>query len=216
MQNLRGAPLPAPLPPRNAAPGEVSDPAYWRKAYVSGDTGWDKGAAAPPIARLLRSGRVPRGRIAVLGCGFGHEALAAARGGHETVGFDFAPEAVAEAGRRAAKEGLPARFEVADLFAIPPSHSGSFDAAIEHTCFCAIDPARRELYVEAVRTLLKPNGALLGLFYLHGQPGGPPYDVTEEDLRRLFAGFAWETFETPPDSFPNRQGKERLFLFRKA
>lgn len=209
------APQPPPL--RDVDPRTVRDPAYWSAAYRTDDAGWDKGTCAPPIARLLASPLLPRDlRIVVPGCGFGHEAIAAARAGFAVTGCDFAPEAVAGADARARAQGVAARFLRADLFDLPRTHGGAFDAWLEHTCFCAIDPARRPAYVDAVEATLAPGGFFLGLFYLHGQPGGPPYDATEGEIERLLERrFARILFETPDDSFPNRQGKERLFLFRK-
>ncbi len=208
---------PQPTPPRNVPPGTASDPGYWSASYRTGDTGWDKGTCAPPIARLLAGPLLPRGiRIVVPGCGFGHEAIAAARAGFDVTGCDFTPEAVAGASERARAAGVVARFIRADLFDLPRTHAGAFDGWLEHTCFCAIDPSRRPAYIDAVSAVLVPGGFFFGLFYLHGQPGGPPYDVTEDGIASLTEGrFDRLLFETPSDSFPNRQGKERLFVFRK-
>lgn len=208
---------PRPAPERNVDPRAVREASYWSAAYRAADTGWDKGACAPPIARLLANPLLPRGlRMAVPGCGFGHEAIAAARAGFEATGFDFAPEAVAGAAGRARAQGVAARFIQSDLFDLPKTHAAGFDAWLEHTCFCAIDPALRPAYVDAVEGTLAPGGFFLGLFYLHGQPGGPPYDATEPEIERLLLDrFDRLFFETPSDSFPNRQGKERLFVYRK-
>jgi hypothetical protein len=47
----------------------------------------------------------PRGRVAVPGCGRGHDARFLASHGYETVGFDFAAPAVDEARRLAQRDG---------------------------------------------------------------------------------------------------------------
>lgn len=154
--------------------------------------------------------------MAVPGCGRGHEALALAALGWEAVGFDFAPEAVRDARRLARRHGAQARFERADLFRLPLRHRGAFDAVLEHTCFCAIAPSRRGAYVRVVRDLLKPGGLLLGLFYAHGRPGGPPFSVSQAEIRRRFSrDFRILAVSTPRDSFPSRLGKERLILMRR-
>ncbi len=199
------------LPPK---PSDISSREFWSTRYRKGEDGWEKGVAAPPLLRLAR--RLPPGRVAVPGCGRGHEVLALAALGWEAVGFDFAPEAI-RAARRLARgaQGKP-RFEQADLFRLPARHRGAFDAVLEHTCFCAVDPSRREEYVAAVRGLLKPGGLLLGLFYAHGRPGGPPFSVTPGEIRRLFsADFHIPRFSTPRDSFPSRRGLERLAILRR-
>ena len=191
---------------------DVSTPSFWSALYRRGEDGWEKGLPAPPVLRLANA--LPRGKVAVVGCGRGHEAVALARLGWDAVGFDFAPEAVAGARRRAARSGSRVRFERADLFGLPARYPGAFDAVCEHTCFCAIDPSRRRDYVRAVAGILRPGGILFGLFYVHGRPGGPPFDTDAAEIRRLFCRrFEIRSLEVPPDSHPGREGKELLALF---
>ena len=192
---------------------DVSSPDYWSDLYRRGEDGWEKGLPSPPVVSLART--LAPGRVAVLGCGRGHEASALAALGWEAVGFDFAPEAVAAARRRTkGKRGL--RFEEADLFDLPARHAGTFDAVCEHTCFCAIDPKRRPAYVRAAAALLRPGGVLFGVFYAHGNPGGPPFTTDVAEVRRRFGrAFRIDRLEVAPDSFPNRQGKELAAVFRR-
>lgn len=189
------------------------DAAYWNDLYLKGDTGWDKGAPSPPIARLLREGHLVKGAsIAVIGAGRGHDAIEAARCGYRVTAIDFAPEAVKASRENAAKAGVE-RLEVReeDVFGL----IGPFDAICEHTCFCAIDVARRAEYVEVVADALNPNGVLFGVFYAHGKEGGPPFDTNEAELRRLFEPrFTIERLRRAPDSFEPRAGKELEAVFR--
>lgn len=186
---------------------------FWEDRYQVGDTGWDLGAPAPPLLRA--SGELAPCRAVVVGCGKGHEVLALARRGFRVVGVDFAPSAV-EVGRRAAKEAqLDARFEQADVFALP-ANLGTFDLWVEHTCFCAIDPARRGDYVAAAARTLAPGGMVLGLFYAHGRKGGPPFSTDGDALTRLFStDFELLSLELAPDSHPRRRGEELLGRFRR-
>src|SRR6476661_8739482 len=50
-------------------------------------------------------------------------------------------------GQRVEAQGLQAKLEQADLFELDMRWRGAFDLVVEHTCFCAIDPARRAEYV---------------------------------------------------------------------
>jgi thiopurine S-methyltransferase len=59
---------------------------------------------------------------------------------------------------------------------------GSLQGVVEHTCFCAIDPSRRSDYLAAVTRLLAPGGWLLGLFWCHTLPGGPPFGSDPQQL----------------------------------
>ena len=165
---------------------DVSTAAYWNGLYLKGETGWDKGACSPPIARLLKEGVAATGaRIGVIGAGRGHEALEAARLGYRVSSIDFAEEAAKSVAAAAAKADLAVEVLQEDLFTLPKRRPAHYDAVLEQTCFCAIEIARRPEYVEAVHALLKKQGVLFGLFYAHGKPGGPPFDTTEDHQLRL-------------------------------
>lgn len=197
---------------------DVSQPEYWSELYRSHDAGWDKGRCAPPIARLLAEGILqPVASVAVIGCGPGHEAFEAARLGFEVTAIDFAPEAIATVRSQAAEMQLELHAVQADIFDLARLWPGQFDAIIEHTCLCAIDPARREEYALAVAGALQPNGLLCGLFYAHSRPAGPPYSIHEAEVRRLLAPhFKLERLVIATDSFENRAGQELEFIARRC
>ena len=154
----------------------------------------------------------PGASVLVPGAGRGHEARALAKLGFRVTAVDFAEEAV----KAMRKAGPPVEAVQADLFDLPRTYPGRFDALFEHTCFCAIDPARRAEYAEVAWQVLKPSGLALGVFYHHGREGGPPFDVGEEEIRRLFARrFELTRLTVAKDSFPEREGKEMEFVFRR-
>jgi len=192
----------------------------WDEQYRIGETPWDKGEAAPPLVAWLRGhpGSMT-GTVLVPGCGTGHDvrAIAAAEPTSKPIGLDLSPAAITACQRhpqRAAEQ-----YCVGDLFALPETLRGTCDWVWEHTCFCAIDPARRDEYVAAVATALKPGGQLLGIFYLdpyrgdHQPGGGPPHGCTLDELRQRFTGagrFSVEAAEPPADCYPERAGRELL------
>jgi SAM-dependent methyltransferase len=182
---------------------DPSDPTFWSNLYQTKQDGWELGAASPPIARWAAAEPLAGKRVLVVGCGRGHEARALAARGARVVGLDLAPEAIAEARRL----GGDVEWVNGDLFALPAT--GEYDFVIEHTCFCAIDPARRDEYVRAVAGALKPGGQLVGLFYAHGKPGGPPFDTSAAEVRSRFStDFTVEALDVAPDSIERRRGKE--------
>lgn len=183
----------------------VNDPAFWQDLYARGEDGWEQGRPAPPLVRLLDKDPPPTGRVAVLGCGRGHDAREFSRRGYDAVGYDFSLAAI----RDARKLG-GATFERKDIFQLPGDRS--FDAVWEYTCFCAIDPARRPLYVEIIKGLLREGGLFLGLLYpLRAGKDGPPFPVSQEEIRGLFSkGFRWISEEVPADSIEHRRGFEWL------
>lgn len=205
---------------RKPDPPGLSPEARWEYLYQHGGDGWEMGKATPPLVRYLTAHPPLRGeRSLVVGCGRGHEALLLARLGppeSQVVGIDIAPAAVAIATRQAAAEGLSDRvtFLQQDLFGWPTSDAsqrGQYDLVVEHNCFCAIEPHRRDEYVQAVAALLRPGGRLVGLFYTHDYPGGPPYAARAEEIRtRLRSTFEITYEEVPADSAITRAGQELL------
>ena len=91
----------------------VSAPGFWEDLYARGEDGWDLGGPAPPLAAWLAAGgRFSGGqdrpaRLAVPGCGRGHDARLLAAAGYAVTGFDFAEAAIAAARARAAADDDP-------------------------------------------------------------------------------------------------------------
>ncbi len=192
-------------------------PTDWEDQYRCGETPWEKGAPSPGLAEFLKE-RPIQGSVLVPGCGFGNDVRAIAAGAAEVVGVDIAQGAIAAA------SCIPAvgreRYEQADLFALPEHLRGAFDWVWEHTCFCAIEPARRPDYVAGVAAALRPGGHLLGIFYL--DPGqdrrdcGPPFETSLMELDRLFLSrFDLVEEWSPRSSYPGREGREWMRLLRK-
>lgn len=168
----------------------AQDPAFWEGRYQAGRTGWERGVPTPSFLRLLESPTAPApGRMAVPGCGRGHDALSFAARGYEVTGFDFAPSAVTGARELAAAEGLAhlATFVEADMFAIAEQYVGTFDFVLERACFCAIAPVDRGRYVASVRALLRPGGRLVGSFFVGPAEGGPPFAASWEEIHATLA-----------------------------
>ena len=198
----------------------------WDACYRVGETPWDKGRAAPPLLEWLDdSSHRFAGRVLVPGCGFGHDvrAIAATGQSQEVVGLDLSEAALARAHEFPAAGGET--YLEADLFALPPAWRGQFDWVFEHTCFCAVDPARRADYVEAVADTLHADGQLLAIFYLRpwsgGEPkppgGGPPFGTTLPELDALFAGkFRLVAEWTPTLAFPGREGREIVRVLQRT
>jgi SAM-dependent methyltransferase len=193
---------------RELPPGGPSDAGFWNQLYAPGRDGWELGRAAPPLERFFAHHSPQGKRALVVGAGRGNEARMLAALGAKVTALDFADEAVAAL---RAIPGIDARQQ--DLFAL---RDAEWDLVVEHTCFCAIDPDRRDEYVAAVAAALVPGGELVALFWEHGRPGGPPFSTTKSELEQRFgARFEWISDEVAPDSVAARQGQERLVLLRR-
>lgn len=196
----------------------VAHPDFWEAAYREERTGWDLGAPAPPFLDLLLSPAAPTpGRLLVPGCGRGHDAQLFARFGFTVSGIDFAPSAIQAAKEAARQAGVTLELQQADLFTLAERWPAHFDYVAEHTCFCAIDPARRSDYVRVIHDVLRPGGELIALFFAHGRPGGPPFTTSAEEIQRLFEPlFIIESLEPAANSAPRRRGEELLARLRRA
>jgi methyl halide transferase len=195
----------------------VADSAYWEDRYQQGTTRWDLGQATPPFVSFLNQSAIaPPGRVIVLGCGSGYEVMLFAEHGFEVTGVDFAPSAIARASAALAKADRPAQLLQRDIFSLLPEFAGTFDYVVEHTCFCAIAPEQRSAYVELVHGLLRPQGQVLGLFFTHDRPGGPPFGSTPAEILQLFQpNFKILELASANNSVPERQGEEHWGRFER-
>ncbi len=215
-------------PMTGAAEGWLAKPDYsaaaefWEGRYDSRDLRWDLGEAAPPLVEWFARPSSPRPplRVLVPGCGSGHDALHLAQRGFAVTAVDFAEGALERLRRRRRSLWIPAelcRALRADVLRLPARLARSFDLLVEHTCFCALDPGDRDLYVAMAASVLVPEGRLVGLFYPFraGTPG-PPFPVSEEEIRRRFgAAFEIVEWETPASSVERRRGEERRIVMRR-
>jgi SAM-dependent methyltransferase len=129
-----------------------------RATWTAGDfgriaTGYERGASEF-IARLrLRPGE----RVLDVACGTGNLALPAARAGALVTGIDLAPNLVAQARAHAAREGLPADFDVGDAEGMPYA-DGSFATVV--TMFGAMFAPRPERAAAELLRVTRPGGRI--------------------------------------------------------
>jgi len=192
----------------------VDDSAWWEQLYQAGRTPWDIGRAAPPLEAYLNSPyAVPPGKIAVLGCGSGHDCMLFASKKFEVTGVDFAPSAIQKTFEKFNKAGINGTngfLLERDFFNIH-EYDNYYDYVLEHCCFSAIDPSRRRTYFYTVRDLLVPGGKLIALWWILDKPGGPPFSVFKDELYALFDGmFTIDMAIVPTNSIPERKGQELL------
>jgi methyl halide transferase len=193
---------------------------FWESLYQSRNTPWDLGKPAPPLQTYLSSPyAIPPGRMAVLGCGRGHECLLFAQHGFEVTGIDFAPSAVQETAAKFTQAGCLGKTGFLlekDVFNLH-EYFGYYDYVVEHCLFCAIEPSRRRTYAWTVRDLLKPGGQFVALWWLVAErQGGPPFHVHKSEIFNLFRdSFLIDIAYEPKDSVNERQGQEFLTVMMR-
>jgi methyl halide transferase len=186
----------------------------WEDLYQRAETPWDKGESAPGLVDFLAAhGLGIGGHVAIPGCGYGHDVRAWVGAGCHATGFDLSATATARAQERT-PDGR-AKFCVGDFLAdAPPSR---FDWLFEHTLFCAIQPDQRDRYVRAVERWLPAGGQFLAVHYFRpSSPEGPPFPVDRVEILSRFTGAFELLAEWVPRSFNGREGRERMFWWRRC
>ena len=172
-------------PPRSDPPS----PEDWEARYASENTPWDLGQPNPSlreaVAQAQALGMATSGKAILPGCGRGHDGLPLLKAGWQVLGVDLAPSALAEAGERWKRFGSRGQTRLGSVLELPEEVIGSFDLVLEHTCFCALDPSMRDAYLLEMARALKPGGWLVGIFFMHDRPSGPPWGISEAALRGL-------------------------------
>ncbi len=125
-------------------------------------------------------------RLIELGSGPGILAAQLAAMGHEVVGVDIAPKAIAFSRKRFGDLNPRLRYEVADVTALPPE-LGTFDHAVDRGCFHSLPPEKRGVYIRSVRSVLRPGGRLILKTFSRDEPGDwGPHRFDIEELKELF------------------------------
>jgi cyclopropane fatty-acyl-phospholipid synthase-like methyltransferase len=186
----------------------------WETRYQSGDMPWEKGEPSPGLIDFLATHHhLQRGTVCVPGCGTGHDVRAWAQAGFAVTGIDLAPSALRLAQEKTNAAGLEAQFQKADFLVDSPPQR--FDWLFEHTLYCAIDPASRGAYAEAVLRWLKPEGQFLAVHYMIPDQDGPPFGTTRPEVTRRFSPHFELIKEWVPRSYPNRTGLEWMLWWRR-
>lgn len=201
------------LPPK----GEVNGENFWSDIYREKEKpGWELDEPAPPLKEILPQLKLPRCRVLVLGSGSGNDAAYLAQQGHMVTAVDISSEAIQKAkDKYSGIDNL--HFVQGDLFNLPEDFHHSFDIVLEHTCFCAITPDRRDDMVKVWKRMLSEGGHLLGIFFVMPQRNGPPFGASEweirERLKKSFQFLYWTRWKTSKEA---RLGKELVVYAQKT
>ncbi|WP_367111457.1 methyltransferase domain-containing protein [uncultured Psychrobacter sp.] len=196
----------------------VNQAKFWQQHYEQNSIKWDMGEVSPPLKAYIDQlpASAKSEAILVAGAGNAYEVGYLHEQGFANVMLvDFAPAPIEDFAKR--YPDFPSDHLIcADFFALS-SDKYQFDWALEQTFFCAINPARRDEYVQQMATLLKPKGKLVGLLFdVAFEHEGPPFGGTKEEYQQRFAPyFDIEIMQTSYNSHPARQGSE-LFIKLRA
>jgi SAM-dependent methyltransferase len=171
---------------------------FWDERYLTGTTGWDRGAPNPALIEWLDNGTLKPCRVLVPACGRGHEVIELARLRFTVTAVDYSAAALAALQTVLKANALEATLVNADLLTYAPV--AQFDAIYEQTALCALAPAYWAAYAQRLHEWLVPGGMLYALFMQTEREGGPSFHCEVASMRGLFSTERWKW----PDKLPHR------------
>lgn len=195
---------------------QIETSQFWTDIYkAETNPGWNLNEPAEAFKDMLPRLKFPKSRILVLGCGEGHDAALFARAGHVVTAVDFSKAALERArAKYGDMENLT--FYESDIFLLPNEWNHSFDVVVEHTCFCAVPPEKRNEVVRLYRRMLHEEGQLMAVFFTMDKRSGPPFGATEWEIRkRTTEHFQYLFWGRLRNSLPSRMGRELFVLAKK-
>jgi len=168
---------------------DVSSPNFWNKCYQEDDIGWDLGKPTPIFVDWCDSLDSSK-KICIPGSGNGYDPLYFASKGHNVTAIDFAESPIARLKKESKNKKIKINAIKKDIFDLSEEFYNQFDYIVEHTCYCAIDPAMRVKYIEVMYNLLKDGGEIVAVLLplnKDSSEGGPPFGVNLNEALDMFS-----------------------------
>lgn len=174
-------------------------PEYWLERWQGGQIGFHRADANP---RLIANHQRALGdslRVLVPLCGKSVDLEWLVVRGHDVVGVELselaAREFFSERGftPECSIRGPFVEYRyggvtilVGDFFAATPELLGYFDGVYDRAAMIALPEEMRARYVSHLPTLLSPKARMLLVTLHYDAPGGPPFDVSPEEVRKSY------------------------------
>lgn len=176
---------------------------FWLNRWQEGRTRWHGNVPNPLLVEYWPAIGAPAdARVLVPLCGKSLDMPWLAAQGHRILGVELSPLAIAQFFAENALEAHtdpaaipprhvsgPIELVQSDIFNVPPQIFASCDAIYDRAAIIALDPAQRQRYARRVYDHLPPGcrGLMITLEYPPEQMEGPPFSVSEEEVRTLLA-----------------------------
>ncbi|MFZ1576099.1 MAG: thiopurine S-methyltransferase [Chromatiaceae bacterium] len=176
---------------------------FWHQRWLTGEIGWHQDAFNPHLRAYWPPTGVEAGaRVLVPLCGKTRDLLWLAGEGYRVLGVEISALGVeaffTENGLTPTISDEPPfkRYRIdeleilcGDFFALGREQVADVTALFDRAALIALPPALRARYARHLHTLLPPavSGLLITLDYDQAERPGPPFAVTEPEIRTLFA-----------------------------
>ncbi len=176
---------------------------FWQARWEANQIGFHQSEINPYLRDHWPSLQAPQGgQVFVPLCGKSLDMCWLASQGYALLGVEFVTQAVTEffaeqqltprqrtQGQFAAWSAENITLLCGDFFALTPDDLEQVAAVYDRASLVALPPALRQRYVQHLRAVL-PTGVpilLVTLEYPLGQMDGPPFSVSEAEVRELYA-----------------------------
>ncbi len=175
---------------------------FWLQRWQENKIGFHKSGVNPLLEQFLPRVSTKPGRTLVPLCGKSQDLAWLLAQGHQVVGVDIS-EIAAKA--FSLEQGIPFKesheppfkifrgeritYYVGDFFNLKADR-GQFDLVYDRAALIALPPNKRLEYVRHLKSLMGPGAAMLliSVEYDSRKMEGPPFSVTESEVRSLFLG----------------------------
>ena len=180
---------------------------FWLKRWSENRIGFHKAGVNPLLEQFLPQVSKTPGRTLVPLCGKSADLTWLLTQGHQVVGVDIseiAAKAFASEQRIAMTRANEPPFTVfraeriayyvGDFFNATTDRIGRFDLIYDRAALIALPADKRSEYAQRLQSLLVSGGniLLISLEYDPNKMEGPPYAVTEAEVRSLFKGLTMD------------------------
>ena len=208
---------------------------FWISAWEEGRTGFNQSEPHSSLEKYLpQFGLTKESKVLVPLCGKSVDLLSLAKQGFDVHGVELFEKAVEEFFR---ENNLPApkieehgefknfsiprvTLSVGDFFQL--SREARYDFIYDRAALVALPTPMRTCYAQLLSQVLKPEGQILLVVYNYDQSEmeGPPFSVTEDEIRRLFPEFILDQLGTVVQNPESRLAqlstlKENVYSLRR-
>lgn len=144
------------------------------------------------LVDLISNGKVTPGKVLDVGCGNGRNSVYLAQNGFKVDAIDFSSTSIEWAQELAERKNVDVNFINGSFFDID-FQLNSYDFIYDAGCLHHIKPHRRNLYLQKISSLLRPNGTYgLTCFNLKGGANITDFDVYRHYSMKGGIGFSQE------------------------